>query len=112
MAQTGRKIFVEHTPDVTTINLLDTQVLEQKEIQDLESAIMEVVQQSKRQLLVLDFGNIRFLSSSMLGLLVKVQKRLAEEKRSLELHNIKPDIMKVFKITKLDKLFVIKNKGG
>ena len=105
-------IFVEHTPEVTTISLLDTQILEQKEIQDLEEAIMEVVQQSKRQLLVLNFGNIRFLSSSMLGLLVKLQKRLTEEKRRLELHNIKPDIMKVFKITKLDKLFVIKSKGG
>jgi anti-sigma B factor antagonist len=71
---------------------------------------MVVVDSAMRQTMVLDFCNIRFLSSAALGFLVKLQNKVSQKKCKLQLHNINPEIMKVFTITKLDKLFVIKNK--
>jgi anti-sigma B factor antagonist len=112
MSPTREKIFVEHTPEITTITLLENQLLEQRDIQELEDAVMVVVDTAMRQTLVLDFCNIRLLSSSALGFLVKLQKKIGEKKAKLQLHNINSEILKVFKITKLDKLFVIKSKGG
>ncbi|MHC4264876.1 MAG: STAS domain-containing protein [Planctomycetota bacterium] len=112
MSPTRERIFVEHTPDVTTVTLLDTQLLEQKDIQELQDAVMVVVDTAMRQTLILDFCNIKLLSSSALGFLVKLQKKIGEKKAKLQLQNINSEILKVFKITKLDKLFVIKNKGG
>ncbi|MHC4131707.1 MAG: STAS domain-containing protein [Planctomycetota bacterium] len=110
MSPTRERIFVEHTPDVTTVTLLDNQLLEQKDIQELEDAVMVAVDTTMRQTLVLDFCNIRLLSSSALGFLVKLQNKVSQKKCKLQLRNINPDIYKVFTITKLDKLFDIKRK--
>ena len=57
--------------------------------------------------MILDFRNVQFMSSSMLGKLVQLQKKCKEFKVHLKLSAISPDIRQVFKITKLDKLFEI-----
>jgi anti-sigma B factor antagonist len=71
--------------------------------------------QAKRQNLVLDFSNVEFFSSAVLGLLIKVHKKICERKGHLKLSNVKPDVYKVFEITRLNKVFDIstenKNQG-
>ena len=57
--------------------------------------------------MILDFEKVQFMSSSMLGKLVKIQKKCKQFKVKLKLSSISPDIMQVFKITKLDKMFDI-----
>jgi anti-sigma B factor antagonist len=47
------------------------------------------------------------MSSSMLGKLVQIHKKCKEFKVKLKLSGIKKEILEVFKITKLDKLFDI-----
>ncbi|MHC4758184.1 MAG: STAS domain-containing protein [Planctomycetota bacterium] len=107
MPPNKERIFVEHTPDVTTITLLDSQLLEQRDIQLVQDSIMLVVEKAMRQTLVLDFCNVRLLSSSALGFLVKLQNMISARKCKLQLKNMNSEISKVFKITKLDKLFDI-----
>jgi len=107
MSLNKERIFVEHTPDVTTITLLDTQLLEQIDIQKVQDSIMLVVEKAMRQTLVLDFCNVRLLSSAALGFLVKLQNKISARKCKLQLKNMNSEISKVFKITKLDKLFDI-----
>jgi anti-anti-sigma factor len=57
--------------------------------------------------MILDFGNVRFLSSAVLGLLIRVSKRIYERDGRLKLCNINPKIYEVFKITRLTKTFDI-----
>jgi anti-sigma B factor antagonist len=56
---------------------------------------------------ILDFQKVQFMSSAMLGRLVMINNRCQEFKVKLKLSAIDPEIRKVFKITKLDKLFDI-----
>jgi anti-sigma B factor antagonist len=107
VAPTKDRIFVEHIQNVTTITLLDSQLLDQNDILELQDSIMLVVEKAMRQKLVLDFCSVKFLSSAALGFLVKLQKIVSERKCKLQLRNINPEISKVFKITKLDDFFDI-----
>ena len=68
---------------------------------------MSVVEQAEKINLVLDFCNVRFLSSAVLGLLIRVSKKTYEQGGQLKLCNISPNIYEVFKITRLTKIFDI-----
>ena len=57
--------------------------------------------------LILDFSKVRFLSSAVLGLLIRISKRIYENEGKLMLCNINPKIYEVFKITRLTKVFDI-----
>ena len=80
MEPTKDKIFVEHSPDATTVTLMDEKLLDAQDIQELQEALMSVVKQARREKLILDFANVQFLSYVVLGLLVKVHKNIPETK--------------------------------
>jgi anti-sigma B factor antagonist len=60
--------------------------------------------------LLLNFGNVEFLSSAALGKLITLNKKLLAAKGRLILCNIDPQIHEVFEITKLDKFFNIQKE--
>lgn len=105
------KIFVQNFPDVTVITFMDEEILSEEYIKELGESIMSAVEQARRQNLVLDFSNVKFLSSSVLGLLIKIHKKICERKGHLKLCNINKDIYKVFEITQLNKVFDISTEN-
>ncbi len=62
---------------------------------------------SEEDKIVLDFQAVEFMSSSALGMLIRFYKRCREFKVRLKLCNISRDILEVFKITNLNKVFEI-----
>ena len=60
-----------------------------------------------RPKILLDFHRVDHLSSAALGMLINVNNRVKQQNGQLRLSNIKPQIMEVFEITKLNKLFKI-----
>jgi anti-sigma B factor antagonist len=107
MAGIKPRISVEYAGDATIVTFTDEKILEEKDIKALQESIMSVIEQAKRISLILDFGNIRFLSSAVLGLLIRISKRIYERDGSLRLCNINPKIYEIFKITRLTKTFDI-----
>ncbi|MHC4105321.1 MAG: STAS domain-containing protein [Planctomycetota bacterium] len=107
MAGMKPKISVEHTDNATIVSFTDEKILEERDIKALQDSIMSVVEQAKRIKLVLDFGNVRFLSSAVLGLLIRLSKRIYEKDGQLKLCNINPNIFEIFKITRLTTTFDI-----
>jgi anti-anti-sigma factor len=57
----------------------------------------------------LDLGNVVFLSSTTLGLLVGFHKRLQEAGGRLIVTNVHGEIHEVFSVTKLDHVFEIRS---
>jgi len=57
--------------------------------------------------LLLDLGNVRFLSSNALGILVNFKKKLDAVGGDLRLCCLDPDLLELLLITKLDRLFQI-----
>jgi len=85
---TEEKIFVEHRINATIITLMNERFLDARDIQELQESIMPVVEQARREKLILDFCNVEFLSSAVLGLLIKIHKNVYSRKGKLQLRNI------------------------
>ena len=109
MAAIKPGISVEYSENATIMRFTDEKILEDHDIKTLSESIMSVIEQAERINLILDFSNVRFLSSAVLGLLIRVSKRIYEREGQLGLCNIHPKIYEIFKITRLTKTFDIYN---
>jgi anti-sigma B factor antagonist len=101
------KIKVEYGTEVTIATFDVDNILEDRQIKKIEAALKPVIAKNEQRKLVLNFENVRFMSSAFLGLLVKVHKRVIEAGGHLQLFNLDPKIYKVFEITQLTKVFDI-----
>jgi anti-sigma B factor antagonist len=105
------EIKVEYGTEVTIVTFDVENILEDQQIRKLEAALLPVIPENGIKKLVLNFQNVRFMSSAFLGLLVKVHKRTVEAGGHLQLFNLDPKIYKVFEITHLTKIFDIPHAG-
>lgn len=107
MSDPKPKISVEYSDEVVVITFTDEKILEEQDIQSLQESIMSVIEQNTGIKMVLDFCNVQFLSSAVLGLLIRISKKIYEDDGELKLCNINAKIHEVFKITRLTKIFDI-----
>jgi anti-sigma B factor antagonist len=108
MAVIKPMISVGYAGNATIVRFTDEKILEEKDIKALQNSIMPIVESASGRInLILDFGNVRFLSSAVLGLLIRISKRIYECEGQLRLCNINPKIYEIFKITRLTKTFDI-----
>jgi len=113
MAPVKPRISVEYTDNATIVIFTDEKILEEKDIQALQESIMSVIEQAERINLILDFRNVLMLSSAVLGLLIRVSKKVYERDGQLRLCNINSRIYEIFKITRLTKIFdIYKDREG
>lgn len=101
------RINVKYAENATIATFTSESILEEKDIQALRESIMSVIEQTEQINLILDFCNVRFLSSAVLGLLIRISKKIYERDGQLRLCNINSKIREVFKITRLTKIFDI-----
>ena len=101
------RISVEYTDDATVITFTDEKILQDQDIQALQESIMSVIDQGEPIIMILDFCNVKFLSSAVLGLLIRISKNVYEQGGQLKLCNITQKIYEIFKITRLTKIFDI-----
>ena len=104
-----RRIQIAESGDVTVVKFVDRKILDEVNIQELGQELFKLVEQDDRQKVVLNFSSVEFLSSAALGKLITFEKKTRKNAARLILTNIRPEIYEVFAITKLNKLFDIKN---
>lgn len=108
MAAIKPMINVEYIGKATIVRFTDEKILEEKDIQALQDSILPMIESASGGIhLILDFGNVQYLSSAVLGLLIRISKRIYENDGRLRLCNINPKIYEIFKITRLTKTFDI-----
>jgi anti-sigma B factor antagonist len=108
MEQIKTRIAVEYTSNATIITFTDEKILEEQDISALQDSIISVIESASGGInLILDFSKVRFLSSAVLGLLIRISKRVYPRNGQLRLCNINPKIYEIFKITRLTKIFDI-----
>jgi anti-anti-sigma factor len=108
MAKT-RRIKVNESGQVSVVTFADSKIIDEAEIQELGQVLYDMVERDDRKKIVLNFANVEFLSSAALGKLIGFDKRAKQHAAELILSNIRPEIYEVFAITKLTKLFQIKD---
>src|SRR6476620_845748 len=102
-----RRLEVEPIGDVTVVNFIDRKILDEQNIQIIGEQLFSLADVDGRRKILLNFGNVEYLSSAALGKLITLNKKLQQAQGKLILCNIDPQIHEVFEITKLDKFFKI-----
>jgi anti-anti-sigma factor len=103
-----RRLEVNEVGDVTVVRFRDHKIVEDVNIQELGQEMFHLVEKDRRGKLLLNFSSVEFLSSAALGKLITLDKRVKAHGGLLKLSNIRPEIFEVFAITKLNRLFDIK----
>lgn len=104
-----RRIQIAESNGVTVVKFVDRKILDEVNIQELGQELFKLVVHDDCKKIILNFTNVEFLSSAALGKLITFEKRTKKNSARLLLTNIRPDIYEVFAITKLNKLFDIKD---
>jgi anti-sigma B factor antagonist len=103
-----RRLEVEDIGDVTVVSFTDKKILDEQNIQVIGEQLFSLIDELGRKKILLNFGNVEYMSSAALGKLITLNKKVQGASGKLVLCNIDANIREVFEITRLDKLFVIK----
>ncbi len=107
MADEQARVSVKNSGGVNIVEFADRKILEELSIAEIGDELSRVVAGMNEVKMLLSFKNVEHLSSAALGMLITLNKHVAEKKGQLKLSDITPQIYEVFKITRLNKLFKI-----
>jgi len=107
MSESPARLRITQHKDVDVVEFTENKILDEMNITEIGEALGDLVQAKERPRLLLDFANVDHLSSAALGMLISVNSKLKEQNGQLRLASIKPQIMEVFVITKLNRVFRI-----
>lgn len=74
-------------------------------VETIAHDLRQLIGQNQPTKMIVDFSQVGFFSSQMLGLLVDVWRRLKDCGGVLVISGINPNLTRVFRITNLDKVF-------
>lgn len=107
MAETIPPVAVTRQKDIRIIEFTNNRILDEANIAEIGSTLGALIEEQDNPKLLLDFAAVDHLSSAALGMLINANNKIRERSGQLRLTNIKPQILEVFVITKLNKLFKI-----
>jgi anti-sigma B factor antagonist len=107
MSESPSRLRVSQEKDIAVVEFTENKILDEINITEIGHALGGLVEGRERPKILLDFGNVDHLSSAALGMLINVNNRIKQRNGQLRLASIKPQIMEVFVITKLNRLFRI-----
>jgi anti-sigma B factor antagonist len=96
--------------DVTVVRLRARE-LDETKIQKLTKELGVLVDEPQRQRFVVDLGAVSFLTSTGIGAMIALQKKLKAGDGVLKLCSLHPDIRNLFTITQVDRLFDIQENA-
>lgn len=107
MEEQSSRLSISEQDDVIVAVLMDKKILDEASIAQIGEELKAMVAEAAGIRLVLDFANVGHMSSSALGMLITLHKRVAERGGQLLLCNIRSSIYEVFTITRLNEVFQI-----
>lgn len=102
-------LLVKETDDFLSAEITDTKILDEGTIVQTGKELMDLLPRSAGKVILVNFQRVQFMSSAMIGKLVMLHKKAKAENIDLRLRNITPNVMEVFKITRLNKIFTIES---
>ncbi len=102
---TTANLLIQKIQDVTVVTLQEPRLLESRQLETLGEELYRLVDQMDRRKLVVDCTRVQFLASAALSVFLNLQKKSAAIKGTLVICGLRKELMQVFEITKLTKLF-------
>jgi len=100
-------LVISKVEGVTVAAVHVASLLDEPSIDDVARGLYELVDQRACRKLIVDFRAVSHMASQMLGVLVNLNKKSRLIRGSVVLCGIRPNLMKVFEITKLDEILTI-----
>lgn len=76
------------------------------EVATFRTKINKLIEEGNKNF-IFNFSECKFIDSTGLGALVSIYKKCAEKSGSIKLKSLNPEVEKLFKLTRLDKVFEI-----
>ncbi|MCT4595549.1 MAG: STAS domain-containing protein [Anaeromicrobium sp.] len=92
---------------MNTSNIIIPKNFAVDEASDFREEIILLINKGER-VFTLNFSKCEFIDSTGLGVLVSIYKKCEEVNGELKLHSINSQVMRIFQLTRLDKVFNIK----
>jgi len=106
--QARRRLTVDLVEGILLVCFTTPRIVQEEDIQATFEQLQALVDEKTGREFVLDFRKVQFLSSSVLGRLILLQKKVTSTGGRVVMCGIAKEIFEVFKITKLDKVFTVK----
>ncbi len=98
------KHLIQREMDITVVDLQDARILDVHHIESIGEQLFKLVDQMDRKKLVLDFSKVRLMGSAAIGTIISLDEKSKAIKGKLVLCGLRPDVMQIFAIMRLDKL--------
>lgn len=102
---TSSHLMIQDYAGVTVVTFADSSILDARVIESMGKSLYELVDTRDCRKIILDFANVKLLSSQTIGVLLTLRKKMAVAKGTLLLCGLRKEVMKLFTITNLDKQF-------
>ena len=107
MANDSSRLRISAVNDVVRIDFVDRDILDEATIRQIGQDIQRKLEPMTAPKVLMCFTVVEHLSSAALGTLTTVNSLVKKKGGSLRLAEIRPEILEVFYITKLNKHFSI-----
>jgi anti-sigma B factor antagonist len=103
---------LEHAPrkEDTTADVIavhfpgDNVSLDEETLHQVRGPLLALADEPSESALLLDLGNVDYLTAAVLGMLVSVHKKLRAGGRHMTVGNLSPQLYELFAVTRLDQL--------
>ena len=103
-----RRITVSAVGDLAMVRFLDRKIVDPSAIEEVGDEMFQLVDKDKFKNVILNFVGVEFLGSAALNKLIMMDKKVKAAGGKLRLCCLRDEIMEVFTITKLSRVFDIK----
>ncbi len=103
-------INIENKGEILAVYFTDGKILDSQRIEQVGRELQEAVPMATHKKMLLNFRGVSFMSSAMITKLVMLNKACKAQGVELKFCEVSANVMEVFKITNLNKLFDIQKE--
>ncbi len=100
-------LLTRNEGDVLVAYFQDVRIIDESRITSLGQELTDIISSTDNKKVVLNFQNVSFMSSAMIGKLVLFGKKCKAAEVDLRMCNINENVDEVFTLMKLGKVFKI-----
>jgi anti-sigma B factor antagonist len=100
-------LAVREVGPVTVVRFVNRRIWDEANVQEIGQELFQLVDEQRRDRLLLNFAEVDFLTSAALGKLIMLHRKLKALGGTMRLCEVRPVVYEVFAITRLNELFGI-----
>ena len=88
------------------LTIKESKVFDEIIVNSINDQIQPILESNEKPNVILNFVNVTYISSSFLGKIVSMNKKIKAKSQKFILCGLNENIMEIFQITRLDKFFI------